>query len=74
MNRNESLKICLRCKFFRLKSVDGGVCRNEKDSSGNYPPKVNTDQCSFWEDCGQNYFIRQGWIKSQAKEGNDPEK
>lgn len=65
MKIDDSLQCCLRCNFFRLKSKTTGCCRKEKNSTGAYEQKGITDKCSFWQDCGQNYFIRKGWIKSQ---------
>ena len=65
MKIDDSLQCCLRCSFFRLKSIEGGLCRKEKNDIGDYEQKIITDQCGFWKDCGQNYFIRKGWIKNQ---------
>ncbi len=59
-------KICLSCKHFRLEKVDGGICRVLKNSDKNYPVKKKTDDCVKWQDCGQQYFIRLGWIKAKS--------
>ena len=59
-------KICLNCKYFRLESVDAGICRVMKNSDKNYPVKKQTDDCVEWQDCGQQYYIRLGWIKAQT--------
>lgn len=58
-------KICLSCKYFRLETVDAGICRVMKDSDKNYPVKQQTDDCVKWLDCGQQYYIRLGWVKAQ---------
>lgn len=65
MKFDDSLKCCLRCNYFRLNSISSGLCKKEKNESGNYAEKSIEDQCVSWIDCGQNYFIRKGWIKSQ---------
>jgi hypothetical protein len=61
-------KSCLRCKFFRLKEVDKGVCRVEKKNDMNYPLKGNEESCPKWQDGGQQYYIRLGWIKARKAE------
>ncbi|TKB27708.1 hypothetical protein FCL47_06150 [Desulfopila sp. IMCC35006] len=61
-------KICLRCKYFRLESVDAGLCRVDKDTDKNYPVMDKNDHCLKWRDCGQQYFIRLGWIKAKTNE------
>ena len=60
------LKNCLSCKYFRLETVDAGICRVLKNIDKNYPVKNQTDDCVKWQDCGQQYYIRLGWIKAQA--------
>jgi hypothetical protein len=58
-------KICLSCKYFRLESVGNGICRVDKDRDKNYPVTGKDDNCAKWQDCGQQYFIRLGWLKSK---------
>lgn len=58
-------KICLSCKHYRLSDEISGVCRVDKGGSEAYPLKVNEDSCDRWLDCGQQYYIRKGWIKAQ---------
>ena len=58
-------RICLSCKHYRLADEISGVCRVDKKTSDHYPLKANEDSCERWHDCGQQYFIRQGWIKAQ---------
>jgi len=59
---------CLRCKFYRLDDIESGICRVDKESSTNYPPKRTDDQCPRWRDSGQQYYIRVGWIKAKKAE------
>ena len=66
-------KICLRCKYYRLSDELSGICRVNKEGKGKYPLTRNEDSCDKWSDCGQQYFIRTGWIKAQkAKESDTP--
>jgi hypothetical protein len=58
-------KLCLTCKYYRLKTVQNGICRIDKKSSPDYPEKINEDSCGRWLDCGQQYYIRIGWIKAR---------
>ena len=59
---------CLSCKFFRLDTPESGVCRVVKDVAPNYPSKGINDACQQWQDSGQQYFIRIGWIKANKTE------
>lgn len=59
-------KICLNCKSYRLDDISSGVCRLEKKGDGIYPVKQNDDICEAWTDCGQQYYIRKGWIKART--------
>ncbi len=61
-------KLCLTCKFYRLKNSQSGVCRVDRKNSPDYPKKTNEDSCSRWLDCGQQYYIRVGWIKARLAE------
>ena len=68
---------CLRCKFYKIEDIVSGVCRDQKKGSGNTPPRPmvkQDDTCEKWTDCGQQYYIRLGWIKSQktAENKNTP--
>ncbi len=62
-------KNCLSCKYFKLKEVDGGVCKigRGKIEVADYPKKGFDDYCNNWHDCGQNYYIRKGWIQAQSE-------
>ena len=57
-------KACLSCKYFRLDDIHSGVCRVEKGRTP-YPMKLHGDLCDLWKDCGQQFYIRTGWIKSR---------
>lgn len=61
-------QICLRCKYFRLETIDAGLCRVEKDTDKKYPVMDKNGHCLKWCDCGQQYFIRLGWIKAKNKD------
>ncbi len=64
-------KICLSCRNFSLQEIDSGVCKVVKGLAF-YPVKTTEDSCDQWRDCGQQYFIRTGWIKGRlAKEQGD---
>jgi hypothetical protein len=64
-------KICLSCRNFSLQDTQSGVCKVVKGLPV-YPLKTIDDTCGQWRDCGQQYFIRTGWIKrQQAKETGD---
>lgn len=56
---------CLSCKFFRPTDVLHGKCRVDKETlgPGDYPVKRHGDICPSWQDTGQQYYIRCGWVK-----------
>lgn len=58
-------KDCLHCKHYRLDDIASGVCRVAKMDV--YPPRRNEDTCPSWRDCGQQYYIRLGWIKAKKE-------
>ena len=60
-------KICLSCRYYRLSDIMSGVCRVDKKKKDAYPVKLNEDVCPLWSDCGQQYFIRRGWIKGRKR-------
>jgi hypothetical protein len=60
-------KICLSCRHFRLEHVHDGVCRVDRASKTTYPRRKVDGDCSRWQDCGQQYYIRLGWIKAKTK-------
>jgi len=55
-------RTCLNCKTFRLEDTLSGICRVNKTVE-RYPMKSIKDSCEQWVDAGQQYYIRQGWIK-----------
>jgi len=63
---------CLSCKYYKIKDTQSGLCRMEALTSGNREakkPKVDAeDHCEKWINCGQTYYIRLGWIKSNSPE------
>lgn len=63
-------KICLSCKYYRLSDELSGICRVNKEGKGRYPLKANEDSCEKWYDCGQQYYIRTGWIKARREKGS----
>ena len=67
-------RTCLNCKFFRLDDIFSGRCRVDKSEIGadRLPLVRNEESCSRWVDCGQQYYIRLGWIKSTKKKMDGP--
>jgi hypothetical protein len=59
---------CMRCKYFKIEDPENGFCRLPDKESGSSPTgkrKVRGDHsCEKWVDCGQQYYIRLGWIKA----------
>jgi hypothetical protein len=68
---NQVKKMCLSCRFFRLTDEMSGVCRVDKSTKDTYPMQLTTDCCEQWSDCGQQYYIRCGWLKAQKKKSVD---
>lgn len=64
-------KICLCCRHYRLTDELSGICRVDKERKGKYPLKANEDTCDQWSDCGQQYYIRTGWIKARKNRTSD---
>ena len=60
-------KMCLNCRHFRLDDIHSGICRVQKGLNP-YPMKLHSDFCDLWHNCGQQYYIRTGWIKSKLAE------
>lgn len=60
-------KACLSYKRFRPTSVKEGICRLDKSLSPNYPVMKHGENCDKWETCGQQYYIRLGWVKKQEE-------
>ncbi len=62
-------RTCLNCKTFRLEDAQSGICRVDKTVE-QYPKKGLKDTCDQWRDAGQQYYIRQGWIKKTLEKEN----
>lgn len=60
-------KVCLKCKFFKVDDVQSGVCRKVRGKDAPRPLKGHSDNCADWQDAGQQYSIRKGWIQAQQK-------
>ena len=58
---------CIRCKFFRMKDADQGLCRVDRSRGAEEIKVLTVHTCGKWEDCGQQYYIRLGWIRGQKK-------
>jgi len=56
---------CLSCTNYRPKFIDKGICRVDRDLKPDYPVTLAEDGCAMWFSCGQQYYIRVGWIKGQ---------
>lgn len=65
---------CLQCKHYKISDPLSGFCRILVRETGNKDaqrPMVTADHsCEKWEDCGQQYYIRLGWIKNKKKEAH----
>lgn len=66
-------KICLSCRRFSLQDPASGVCKLEQGVTP-YPLKAIEDTCEQWKDCGQQYFIRTGWIKARLAKDSGAER
>lgn len=63
---------CMNCKFYKVEDALSGYCRagrgNGSDKAARDPMVRHDHACAQWADCGQNYYIRLGWLKAlQAK-------
>jgi len=62
-------KTCIRCKFLRMRDDAGGRCRHGRTPGRESLPEVALDhRCDHWQDGGQQYFIRLGWLEALRKE------
>jgi len=65
---------CLRCHYYKVADVESGYCKVLVKETGDREaarPRVAADHCcEKWEDCGQNYYIRLGWIKARIEAEN----
>ncbi len=58
---------CLRCRWFKMDDINSGLCRRVKGEDAPRPVVQSGDTCADWQDAGQQYHIRMGWIKGQKK-------
>ena len=58
-------KNCLRCKYFRLVDQLVGKCKIDGKENPELPEMKLEETCSRWEDSGQQYHIRLGWLKNK---------
>ena len=76
MASTKNKPVCLSCKYYRPTDAAGGSYRLNKgniDPSA-YPVMSHDDCCDSWQDVGQNYHIRVGWIRGlMNKPKNDPD-
>lgn len=68
---------CMSCKFFKIEDVMSGYCRVQVRETGDKkapkPMVKQDDTCHKWADCGQQYYIRLGWVRSQeTQQGKKP--
>jgi len=54
-----------------MKSRENGICRrrgkeNSSMTADTQQEVATSFSCEQWEDCGQQYYIRLGWIKGQG--------
>ncbi|HBI14570.1 MAG TPA: hypothetical protein DDY20_03500 [Desulfobulbaceae bacterium] len=67
---------CMNCKHYKVVDALTGYCRAEKAQRSDKREQndmVRHDHtCPRWDDCGQHYYIRLGWLKAQqARQGTD---
>ncbi|RJX20509.1 MAG: hypothetical protein C4563_06150 [Desulfobulbus sp.] len=59
----------MRCKHYKVEDAASGYCRAESALNADVNAKkvmVHHDHaCQQWIDCGQNYYIRLGWLKAR---------
>lgn len=60
-------KVCLSCVNFRPQNTETGICRLDKSLNPDYPVKGHGENCEEWKTCGQQYYIRIGWVKKQKE-------
>ena len=73
MASTTNTRVCLSCKHYRPTDMTGGRCRLDKgkiDPSA-YPIMNHKDCCDSWQDVGQTYHIRVGWLRGQMNKTKD---
>ena len=73
MVRKKNKPTCLSCTHYRPTGVTVGRCRLDrgKIDPSVYPVMAHEDCCESWQDAGQNYHIRVGWIRGLACRATD---
>ncbi len=73
MARRTYDKICLSCKHFRPVDAVSGKCRVDRSTTAAsvYPLMEHRDSCESWQDAGQQYYIRVGWVKNLKESEED---
>lgn len=66
-------KICLSCIHFRPKTTEEGICKLDKSRSPDYPVFRHDESCDNWKSCGQQFYIRFGWVKKQKEKLLEPD-
>ena len=69
MANTTTTRICLSCKYFRPTDEREGKCRLQKGviEPSAYPSMGHGDTCESWQNAGQQFHIRVGWIKGLQK-------
>lgn len=65
MASRTSKRMCLSCRHYRPTDEARGRCRVRKGSvePSAYPIMSHEDSCESWQDVGQQYHIRVGWVR-----------
>jgi hypothetical protein len=68
-------KNCLSCKNFRPRDELSGYCRVDRGrlAPEDYPVMLLEDGCESWQDGGQQYHIRVGWLNRLKRGADTPE-
>lgn len=67
-DKEKIIKNCLRCKNFRLVDESIGKCKQKVDGVTVRTEKGLEESCENWQDSGQQYYIRLGWLKNKKSE------
>jgi len=59
----------MNCKYYKIEDEHSGYCRftvlaKNVDKKAARPVRMD-DFCEEWKDCGQQYYIRLGWLKAR---------
>ena len=63
---------CMHCTYYKIEDEWSGYCRMAVNGKSGEKTEerslVRHDAtCRKWKDCGQQYYIRIGWLKAQKK-------